>query len=56
MKNRERAEVAEELVLISTTPKKYCNWQGLVSEELMTKTKKNCGMLKSLRLENPSLQ
>ena len=26
------------------------------SEELMTKTKKSCGMLKSLRLEDPSLQ
>ena len=30
--------------------------QAWFSEELMTKTKKSCGMLKSLRLEEPSLQ
>ena len=30
--------------------------QAWFSEELMTKTKKSCGMLKSLRPEEPSLQ
>ena len=62
MKNEERAEVAKwhswwrigmnikqslEIVAIG---------KAWFSEELMTKTKKSCGMLKSLRLEDPSLQ